>query len=118
MVGNQKREVESGEEGQLKVTDVVKQLYSSRACAVDEIRPEFLKPLEVVGLPWLTCLCNVVRRSGVVQGGPEGVLYLKRDQTSQFGEESSKLNLRFRRNNVVFVLVLELWTSSLSFPGY
>lgn len=44
--------MESGEEGQLKVTDVVKHLYSSRARAVDEIRPEFLKALEVVGLPW------------------------------------------------------------------
>ncbi|TWW71090.1 hypothetical protein D4764_17G0005730 [Takifugu flavidus] len=33
---------------------------------VDEIRPEFLKALDVVGLSWLTRLCNIVWTSGTV----------------------------------------------------
>jgi len=31
---------------------------------VDEIRPEMLKALDIVGLSWLTCLFNVAWRSG------------------------------------------------------
>ncbi len=33
---------------------------------MDEILPENLKSLDVVGLSWLTCLCNIVWRSGTV----------------------------------------------------
>ncbi|TWW59217.1 General transcription factor II-I repeat domain-containing protein 2 [Takifugu flavidus] len=33
---------------------------------VDEIRPEFLKALDVVGLSWLTRLCNIAWTSGAV----------------------------------------------------
>ncbi|TWW78160.1 R2DM Retrovirus-related Pol polyprotein from type II retrotransposable element [Takifugu flavidus] len=36
------------------------------ALGVDEIRPEFLKALDVVGLSWLTQLCNIAWTSGAV----------------------------------------------------
>ena len=41
------------------VTEVVKNLLAGRAPGVDEIRPELLKTLDVVGLSWLTRLCNI-----------------------------------------------------------
>ncbi|KAL3987397.1 N-acetylgalactosamine 4-sulfate 6-O-sulfotransferase [Sarotherodon galilaeus] len=65
-------EAESGDEGDDppisggEVTKAVKQLLGGRAPGVDEVRPEFLKALDVVGLSWLTRLCNVVWRSGAV----------------------------------------------------
>ncbi|KAK3543704.1 hypothetical protein QTP70_027204 [Hemibagrus guttatus] len=34
-------------------------LLGGKAAGVDEIRPEYLKSLDVVGLSWLTCLCNI-----------------------------------------------------------
>uniref|UniRef100_A0A8C4S0K5 Reverse transcriptase domain-containing protein n=1 Tax=Erpetoichthys calabaricus TaxID=27687 RepID=A0A8C4S0K5_ERPCA len=49
-----------------EVTEVVKKLVGGRALGVDEIRPEFLKALDVVGLSWLTCLCNIAWTSGTV----------------------------------------------------
>ncbi|KAK3517211.1 hypothetical protein QTP70_001131 [Hemibagrus guttatus] len=51
---------------QAEVTEVVQQLLSGKAPGVDEIRPEYLKSLDVVGLSWLTCLCNIVWWSGTV----------------------------------------------------
>ncbi len=42
-----------------KVTEVVKKLLGGKAPGMDEIRPEYLKSLDVVGLSWLTCLCNI-----------------------------------------------------------
>ncbi|TWW77358.1 hypothetical protein D4764_12G0007480 [Takifugu flavidus] len=39
---------------------------SEEAPGVDEIRPEFLKALDVVGLSWLTRLCNIAWTSGAV----------------------------------------------------
>ncbi|TWW76609.1 hypothetical protein D4764_13G0012710 [Takifugu flavidus] len=39
---------------------------SEEAPEVDEIRPEFLKALDVVGLSWLTRLCNIAWTSGAV----------------------------------------------------
>ncbi|KAK3525208.1 hypothetical protein QTP86_023239 [Hemibagrus guttatus] len=51
---------------QAEVTEVVQQLLGGKAPGVDEIRPEYLKSLDVVGLSWLTCLCNVAWRSGTV----------------------------------------------------
>lgn len=33
---------------------------------MDEVGPEFLKALDIVGLSWLTCLYNVAWRSGAV----------------------------------------------------
>ncbi len=52
-----------------KVTEVVKKLLGGKAPGVDEIRPEYLKSLDVVGLSWLTRLCNIAWRSGTVPLG-------------------------------------------------
>uniref|UniRef100_A0A8C6PHS8 Reverse transcriptase domain-containing protein n=1 Tax=Nothobranchius furzeri TaxID=105023 RepID=A0A8C6PHS8_NOTFU len=49
-----------------EVTEVVKKLLCGKAPGVDEIRPEFLKALDVVGLCWLTRLCNIAWTSGAV----------------------------------------------------
>ncbi|KAK3569195.1 hypothetical protein QTP86_026474, partial [Hemibagrus guttatus] len=51
---------------QAEVTEVVQQLLGEKAPGMDEIRPEYLKSLDVVGLSWLTSLCNIVWRSGTV----------------------------------------------------
>ncbi|KAK3563848.1 hypothetical protein QTP86_002720 [Hemibagrus guttatus] len=51
---------------QAEVTEVVQQLLGGKAPGMDEIRPEYLKSLDVVGLSWLTRLCNIVWRSGTV----------------------------------------------------
>ncbi len=52
-----------------EVTEVVKKLLGGKAPGVDEIRPEYLKSLDVVGLSWLTRLCNIAWRSGTVPLG-------------------------------------------------
>ncbi|KAK3561554.1 hypothetical protein QTP86_008774 [Hemibagrus guttatus] len=44
----------------------VQQLLGGKAPGVDEIRPEYLKSLDDVGLSWLTRLCNIAWRSGIV----------------------------------------------------
>ncbi|KAI3366640.1 hypothetical protein L3Q82_009329 [Scortum barcoo] len=44
---------------QAEVTEVVHKLLGGKAPGVDEIRPEYLKSLDVVGLSWLTRLCNI-----------------------------------------------------------
>ncbi|KAK3559562.1 hypothetical protein QTP86_013728, partial [Hemibagrus guttatus] len=49
---------------QAEVTEVVQQLLGGKAPGVDEIRPEYLKSLDVLGLSWLTRLCNIAWRSG------------------------------------------------------
>ncbi|KAK3532712.1 hypothetical protein QTP86_028082, partial [Hemibagrus guttatus] len=51
---------------QAEVTEVVQQLLVGKAPGVDEIRPEYLMSLDVVGLSWLTLLCNIAWRSGTV----------------------------------------------------
>ncbi|KAK3506344.1 hypothetical protein QTP70_005033 [Hemibagrus guttatus] len=51
---------------QAEVTEVVQQLLGGKALGVDEIRPEYLKSLDVVGLSWLTRLCNIAWQSGTV----------------------------------------------------
>ncbi len=51
---------------QAEVTEVVCKLRSGRASGVDEICPEYLKSLDVVGQSWLTRLCNIVWRSETV----------------------------------------------------
>ncbi|KAK3518703.1 hypothetical protein QTP70_008587 [Hemibagrus guttatus] len=51
---------------QAEVTEVVQQLLGGEALGVDEIHPEYLKSLDVVGLSWLTRLCNIAWRSGTV----------------------------------------------------
>ncbi|KAI3351090.1 hypothetical protein L3Q82_005656 [Scortum barcoo] len=57
---------------QAEVTEVVRKLRSGKAPGVDEIRPEYLKSLDVVGLSWLTRLCNIAWRRSQ---GPEGVRF-------------------------------------------
>ncbi|KAI3375330.1 hypothetical protein L3Q82_021824 [Scortum barcoo] len=47
---------------QAEVTEVVRKLLGGKAPGVDEIRPEYLKSLDVVGLSWLTRLCNIAWR--------------------------------------------------------
>ncbi|KAK3507428.1 hypothetical protein QTP70_020629 [Hemibagrus guttatus] len=42
-----------------EVNEVVQQLLGGKVPGVDEIRPEYLKSLDVVGLSWLTRLCNI-----------------------------------------------------------
>ncbi|KAM4534591.1 uncharacterized protein V3H82_024506 [Fundulus diaphanus] len=49
-----------------EVAEVVKKLLGGKAPGVDEIRPEYLKALDVVGLCWLTRLCNIAWTSGAV----------------------------------------------------
>ena len=49
-----------------EVAKVVKKLLGGRAPGVDEIRPEFLKALDVVGLSWSTRLCSITWTSGTV----------------------------------------------------
>ncbi|KAK3512120.1 hypothetical protein QTP70_031238 [Hemibagrus guttatus] len=51
---------------QAEVTEIVQQLLGGKALGVDEICPEYLKSLDVVGLSWLTRLCNIAWRSGTV----------------------------------------------------
>ncbi|KAK3528654.1 hypothetical protein QTP70_007199 [Hemibagrus guttatus] len=51
---------------QAEVTEVFQQLLGGKAPGVDEICPEYLKPLDVVGLSWLTRLCNIAWQSGTV----------------------------------------------------
>ncbi|KAI3352720.1 hypothetical protein L3Q82_019300 [Scortum barcoo] len=52
-------EVDSTSITQAEVTEVVRKLLGGKAPGVDEIRPEYLKSLDVVGLSWLTRLCNI-----------------------------------------------------------
>ncbi|KAK3543175.1 hypothetical protein QTP70_012283 [Hemibagrus guttatus] len=51
---------------QAEVTEVVQQLLGFKAPGVDEICPEYLKSLDIVGLSCLTSLCNIVWWSGTV----------------------------------------------------
>ena len=47
-------------------TERVDKLLSGKAPEMDEIRLEMLKALDVVGLSWLTHLCNVAWTSATV----------------------------------------------------
>ncbi|TWW74447.1 R2DM Retrovirus-related Pol polyprotein from type II retrotransposable element [Takifugu flavidus] len=49
-----------------EVAEVVKKLLGGKDPGVDEIHPEFLTALDVVGLSWLTRLCNIAWTSGAV----------------------------------------------------
>ena len=51
---------------QAEVPEVVKKLLGGKAPGLDEIRPEYFKSLDVVGLSWLTRLCSIAWRSGTV----------------------------------------------------
>ena len=45
---------------QAEVTEIVGKLLSGKAPGVDEIHPEYLKSLHIVGLSWLTCPCSIM----------------------------------------------------------
>ena len=49
-----------------EVAEVVRKLLGGRVPGVDEVCPEFLKALDVVGLSWLTRLCSIAWTSGAV----------------------------------------------------
>uniref|UniRef100_A0A8C6NPK6 Reverse transcriptase domain-containing protein n=1 Tax=Nothobranchius furzeri TaxID=105023 RepID=A0A8C6NPK6_NOTFU len=49
-----------------EVAEVVKQLHSGGAPGADEVRPGYLKAMDVVGLSWLTRLYNIAWSSGAV----------------------------------------------------
>ncbi|KAK0154090.1 LINE-1 retrotransposable element ORF2 protein [Merluccius polli] len=49
-----------------EVAEVVRKLLGGRAPGVDEVRPEFLKALDIVGLSWLTRLCGIAWTSRAV----------------------------------------------------
>ena len=50
-----------------EVAKVVKKFLGDKAPGVDKVRPpEFLKALDVLGLSWLTRLCNITWTSGTV----------------------------------------------------
>ncbi|XP_051916968.1 uncharacterized protein LOC127597715 [Hippocampus zosterae] len=126
----------------VEVTDVVKKLLGGKAPGVDEIRPEFLKVLDVVGLSWLTRLCNIAWSTGRVpldwQTGVVVPLFKKGDrrvcsnyrgitllslpgryiQGCWRGGSVRKSSLRLRRSSVVFVPAVEQWTSSTPLAGF
>ncbi|KAI3376581.1 hypothetical protein L3Q82_016461, partial [Scortum barcoo] len=128
---------------QAEVTEVVRKLLGGKAPGVDEIRPEYLKSLDVVGLSWLTRLCNIAWRLGTVplewQTGVVVPLFKKGDRRvcsnyrgitllslpgkvyARVLERENSADSRpsgFRRNNAVsIVLVVEQWTSSIPSTG-
>ncbi|CAM4608815.1 unnamed protein product [Leuciscus chuanchicus] len=122
---------------QAEVTEVVKKLLGGKAPGVDEIHPEYLKSLDVVGLSWLTPLCSIAWQSGTVPlGWQTGVvvpLFKKGDRRvcsnyrgitllSLPGKVYARvlerrIRLGFRRNRAVFVPAVEHWTSSIPSPG-
>ena len=54
----------------VEVAEVVKKLLSGKSPEVDEIRPEMLKALDIVGLSWLTRLFNDTWRLGTTYPSP------------------------------------------------
>ncbi|KAI3368224.1 hypothetical protein L3Q82_007818 [Scortum barcoo] len=141
-------EVDSSITRAKEVTEVVRsKLLGGKAPGVDEIRPEYLKSLDVVGLSWLTRLCNIAWRLGTVplewQTGVVVVVPLLKSKKGT-GEcvpttqgitllslpgkvyarvlerrirPADSRHLEFRRNNAVFVPVVEHWTSSIPSAG-
>ncbi|TWW77546.1 hypothetical protein D4764_12G0009360 [Takifugu flavidus] len=51
---------------QAEVTKVVIKYLSGRASGTDDVCPEYLKSLDLVGMSWLKCLCNIAWQSGTV----------------------------------------------------
>ncbi|TWW56347.1 hypothetical protein D4764_08G0003340 [Takifugu flavidus] len=86
-----------------EVAEVVKKFLGGEALGVAEIRPEILKALDVVGLSWLTRLCNIAWSSGAVpldwQTGVVVPLFKKGDRR-------------------VFVVGVKQWTSSTPSAGF
>ncbi|KAI3360757.1 hypothetical protein L3Q82_012993 [Scortum barcoo] len=79
---------------QAKVTEVVCKLFSGKVPGVDEIHPEYLKSLDVVGLSWLICLFNIAWSLSRERSTPG---YWR----GEFGP-IVRSNLGFRRNNAFF----------------
>ncbi|KAI3362600.1 hypothetical protein L3Q82_001686 [Scortum barcoo] len=119
---------------QAEVTEVVCKLLIGKVPGVDEIRPEYLKSLDVVGLSWLTRLCNIAWWLGTVplkwQTGMVVPLFKKgTGECSKFqlqGIIARVLERRFRpivnpriqEEQCGFrPLVVEHWTSSIPSTG-
>jgi len=121
-------------EEEADVTEVVKKLFIGKAPGEDEIRPEMLKALNIVGLSWLTRILSVAGRRPVEwqtrvvdpfsRRRTVGCVPIIREShcsgsPGKFipgcwkGGSGRLSNLSFRRNNVESVLAVELWTSSL-----
>lgn len=98
---------------------------------VEAIRPGYLKALNVVGLSFLTCLCvdigAVVLEWQTRRGTRRYVPTTEASHSSASPERSMtrywtvgssrQLNFKLKMGNVVFFLVVEPWTSSLSLLG-
>ncbi|KAI3367581.1 hypothetical protein L3Q82_026423 [Scortum barcoo] len=131
---------------QAEVTEVVRKLLNEwqGATGVDEIRPEYLKSLDVVGLSWLTRLCNIAWRLGTVplvwQTGVVVPLFKKGDRRvcsnyrgshfsaslgrstpgywrGEFGHADSRPSDSGGTMRFSVVLVVEHWTSSIPSTG-
>ena len=72
---------------QAKVTEVVWKLLIGKTLGVDEICPEYLKSLDVVGLYWLTHLCSIEWQLGTVADRVVVPLFKNGDQ--RVGSHSS-----------------------------
>ncbi|TWW77463.1 hypothetical protein D4764_12G0008530 [Takifugu flavidus] len=95
-----------------EVAEVVKKLLGGKAPGVDEIRPESLKALDVVGLSWLTRLCNIAWTSGAVpldwQTGVVVPLFKKGDR---------RVCSNYRGITLLSLPVDQLYTLSRVFEG-
>lgn len=56
--GNEELLTSTGDIGKDEVNEGDRKLFSGKALGVDEICPEYLKPVYVLGLSWLICLCR------------------------------------------------------------
>ena len=61
---------------QAEYSEVVYRLFDGRALGVDEICPEYLKSLGVVGMSWRTRLCSIAWQSGRVCSNIRGITLL------------------------------------------
>ena len=125
-----------GEHSSISLARVVKKLLCSKAPGMDEICPEMLKALDIVGLSYLTCLVSVEWRSETVPLAQQTrvmVPILKKGGVGkcvsiirvlhcsaylgkfipgcQKGCFSQLLNLRFRRIKADSALVVEHWSN-------
>ena len=116
-----------------EVSESVEKLLSGKVPGVDEICPEMLKALDIVGLSWLTRLFSVETGklgwwftfSKKRTGGCAPIIGVSHCSATPGkltpgcwkGDSGRLLNLRFRRSNVDSVLDMEQWTSSLPLQG-
>ncbi|KAK3510855.1 hypothetical protein QTP70_022797 [Hemibagrus guttatus] len=120
---------------QAEVTEVVQQLLGGKAPKVNEICPEYLKFLDVVGLSWLTRLCNIAWWSGTVPldwaTGVVVPLFKKGDRRvcsnyrgitllslpGKFYSRVLERRVRTSDTGAMRFLVVEHWTSSIPSTG-